>query len=252
MIRQSIRAIAALAALGFAPGAFAQTPPPAPAATAPTIDPARLAVARQIVLKLFPPGTYREMLGDNYQQMMSQMMESMGGMPMAQIAHLGGLTEEQVKGLGDAKMGEVMDIIDPAWRERLKLLSGDMMGEMGGLFDKLEPRIREAMARAYARDFTLDQLNEILRFLETPTGTLYAKRSLAIFMDREVVAEMTAMMPEIMKEMPAIMEAIQKRVAELPPARKIEELSDEERQRLADLLGVDVADLNDPDLVPLP
>lgn len=257
MIAKLLRIAAGVIAFGTTGTAMAQTvstPANAPAPTVkaepaplPAPDPARMAIARQIAMKVFPPGSFREMLGDNYDKMMSTVVDSMGAMPMAELAQLGGLTEEQVKDLGEAKMSEVMDIIDPAWRERLKLMT-DVTGSMVDTFEKLEPRIREAMARSFAREYTIDQLTEIMRFLDTPTGAAFGKKVMMVMTQRDVADELAAMMPEIMKEMPAAMEAQRAKIEALPERRKIEELSDEDRQRLADLLGVDVADLNDPDL----
>lgn len=262
MIRGLATGIATTAALGLAGAAAAQTvpvppaPPVQPASPAPpplpAPDPARLAVAQRVVLKMFPPGSYREMLGENFRNMMSSMFDSVASIPFSTIAGIGGLTEDQVKAMGDAKMGEVMDILDPAWRERMKLMTTDLWGSTGDLLDRLEPRVREAMARAYAREFTVEQLNEILRFLETPTGARFAKQSLLVYTGRDVTDEMAALMPEIMKEIPTLMAGQQAKIEALPPRRRIEDLSDDERQRLASLLGVDVADLNEPELEPAP
>jgi hypothetical protein len=49
-----------------------------------------------------------------------------------------------------------------------------------------------------------------------------------------------------------VVAAQQAKIEALPPRRKIEDLSDDDRKRLADLLGIDVADLNEPELEPAP
>lgn len=229
----------------------AASPAQAAPAPAPAPDPARLAVARQIALKMLPPGTMREVLSQSYPEMMEAMGGSMGEIPISEIMQIGGLSEEDAKKLGDAKLHEVMDIVDPAWRERFKITTTDLMAAVTDMMEKLEPGMREAMARVYARDFTLPQLEEILRFLETPAGTLFGKKSFTIGADPEVTAELAKLMPEMMKAMPELMVEQQRKLDELPPRRKIEELSDEDRQKLADLLGVDVADLNETQLEPI-
>ncbi|MES2442642.1 MAG: hypothetical protein V4574_07405 [Pseudomonadota bacterium] len=247
----TIRGAAALAALLLSGTALAQTPPaPAPAASAP--DPARLAAARQVVAKLLPNGSYKKMMGQNFDAMIDTMTGSMNDMPIAEIARIGGLSEEQARELGDARIGEVMAIYDPAWRERLKRMQSAMMGAMGDMMGTFEPRIQEAMARAYARDFTLAQLADLNLFFATPSGARYAERSLQIFMDPEVIKEMGAMMPELMKQMPSLMEQVQAATADLPKPRKIDDLSDAERKRLAELLDVPVGELKEPDGAPLP
>ena len=231
--------------LAAAPSLPAQTTPAVPQ-TASAPDAERLAAARAVVLKLLPPGAYERMLGESFDSMMDAMIDSMGTLPLGQIARIGGITEEQAAKIGEASIEEMMGIYDPHWRERAKLTTTGMMSEMGELMGKFEPQVRDAMARAYARDFTLEELTELLRFFETPAGAHYAERSLQIYSDKEVVAEMSGMMPEIMREMPAIIEKVKKLEATLPPRRRIEELTGAERRRLGEILGVSPDELKDP------
>jgi hypothetical protein len=113
-----------------------------------------------------------------------------------------------------------------------------MMAEMGTLMADFEPAIRDGLARAYAKRFTPKQLGELNRFFATPTGKAYAADSMVIFMDPEVMTAMTQAMPVMTKQMPAIMSKVEAATADMPPARKPEELNPEERSRLAELLGV--------------
>jgi hypothetical protein len=255
MTIRSMLAAAAALALVSGGGAYAQTAPQPAAAPVPVAidvpDPARMAVARDIAVRLFPLGSYKKMLGESYDKMMDGMMDSAMQMPMNEIARLGGLDEGAVAKMSPAKLSEVMAIYDPSWRERMRISMSMMTVSMGDIMAKFEPRMQEAMARAYARDFTMPQLTELRAFLVTPTGALYADRSLAIFMDREVTKEMQALMPEIMAQMPTMMEKMKEAEAKLPPRRKIEDLSDADRKRLADLMGVKVENLDDPDRIPL-
>jgi hypothetical protein len=233
--------------------AMAQTAPapqptPAPAAVA-APDPARMAIARQVAAKLLPLGSYKKMMGQGFDQLMASMTGSMMDMPVADLAKLGGLEEDKVRELGEAKLSEVMAIYDPHWRDRMKLSTDAGMELVLDIMTELEPRMQEAMARVYARDFAIAQLGELNAFLSSPTGVLYADKALAIFMDPEVMKEMAAMMPAMMERMPAFMEKMQEAEAGLPPRRKIADLSDADRNKLAELLGVKVEELDDPEKV---
>lgn len=246
-MKPALRLAFAGALLVLSPAAALAQTTPAPLATpVPAPDPARLALAHQVAVKLFPLGSYKKMLGENFEKMMDGMADSFTEMPVSTISQIAGLSQDQVKDLGDVKIGQVMDLYDPHWRERMKLGSSAVFKLMADMMSEFEPRMQEALARAYANNFTLGQLDELLAFLNTPTGSLYADRSLAIFMDPEVLAETKAMMPELTKKMPEMMKEMQEEQASLPPPRRIEDMSPEDRKKLAGLLGVKVENLDDP------
>lgn len=229
--------------------AQAQTAPAKPVvsaapATAP-VDPARLAVSQRLVARLVPEGIYKKLFDTVFNGMMDQIFGEVGEMPVAEIAKLGGLSQEQAKALGDAKMREVMEIYDPAWRERQKRMMQAFAAGMGDVMVKLEPAIRSALSRAYAREFTVDELTDLDRYFATPTGAHYAAQSLIIAMGPEMTKAMTDMMPEMMSAMPVLMQRAREATADLPPVRKLDDLSPTERKKLADLLGVDPEKLED-------
>lgn len=197
-----------LSALALAIAAPGQTAPtPAPTTAAP--DPARLAVAQKVVSKLVPEGVYLRMMRDAYPQMMDAMIAQMSGISADQLGEGKGKTLEQAAAEKD-----------PAFRERLKIMTRVMGEEMGKLMDKLEPRVRAALGKSFARRFTLQQLNDLDGFFATPSGTAFAKDYLLTFMDPEMMQEMSAAAPEMMRAMPAIMERVEKETAHLPPAPK--------------------------------
>lgn len=182
----------------------------APTTTTAAPDPARLAVAQKVVAKLVPQGVYLRMMRDAYPQMMEAM-----------IAQMSGISAEQ---LGEEGKGKTLEQAaaekDPAFRERMKIMTRVMGEEMGKLMDKLEPRVRAALGKSFARRFTLQQLNDLDGFFATPSGTAFAKDYLLTFMDPEMMQEMSAAAPEMMRAMPAIMERVEKETAHLPPAPK--------------------------------
>jgi hypothetical protein len=178
-----------------------------------TPDPARLAVADKVVVKLVPQGTYLRMMRDAFPQMMDAMIARMSGMTAADLGEKdkSGKTLEQ---LAAEK--------DPAFRERMTILTRVMGEEMGKLMDGLEPRVRVALGKSFARRFTLQQLNDLDAFFATPSGSAFAKDYLLTFMDPEMMQEMSAATPEIMRAMPAIMQRVEKETAHLPPPTKPE------------------------------
>lgn len=204
-----IRSLILSAALSAAVPAFAQT------TTVPStqVDPARLAAAERVVLALVPPGTYMRMMRDQFPAMMDGVMAQMMGMSAADLGAPGadGSTVPVGKAIAEG---------DPHFRERMSIMTKVMGEEFGTVFDKLEPRLRAGLSRAFARKFTTAQLNELDAFFATPTGKAFAGEYLATFMDPEVMQEMMAATPELMKAMPAIMAKVEKATAHLPPPPK--------------------------------
>lgn len=231
-----------LALLSAVP-AFAEAQSPAPAASAAPIDPARLAAARPVVEKFLPAGTYKRMMGETMSKMMDGMMGSMMKLPLRQIAAVSGLSEKQLGKISDASLEQVTAIVDPHFHERTKLGMDAMFGAMADMMDGFEPRVRDALTRAYARKFETGELNEINGFFKTPAGGKFAGEYMSMFMDPEIMNEMMGLMPEMMKKMPEMIGKAEKATASLPKARKYSDLSRSERDQLAKLLGVKPDDL---------
>lgn len=208
-------------------------------------DPARVTAARPVVDKLFPVGTYRRMMGGTMSKMMDSMVGGVMKMPIAQIARIGGVSTDKLTGMSEASLEEVSTIIDPHFRERTKLGMDAMMGSMTDLMDGFEPNVRNALTRAYARKFDVRQLGEINAFFATPTGNRFASDYMSMMMDPDIMNEMQALMPELMKKIPDMAEKAKKATESLPPPRKASDLSNAEKTKLAQLLGIKTSDLKD-------
>lgn len=198
----------ALALAVAAPAIAAQTAPETGTAKT-AIDPARLALAKQTVEALIPPGTLQGM-----------MRNSMAGAEQAMIGGMFDMKGSDLGATGDGKdksLREVMAEKDPHFEERMRITNRVMADEMAVLFGKMEPRMKAGMARAYARRFTVAELTEINRFFASPAGSSFARQSFEMTTDPEITSEMMAFMPEMMKEMPAITEKLKKATAHLPP-----------------------------------
>ena len=229
--------LASIALMSAAP-AVAQAPS-VPAAAAP-IEPARLAAAKTIAAKLLPAGTYRTMMDGTLTQMMSGMTDQMMDLPLRDIMGMTGQSEADLKKLGPATLKQVMAIVDPAFQQRTKILMDTMMPAIVDLMETMEPQVRDGLAEAYARRFSVAQLGELNRFFETPTGAQYAGQSMLVYTDPAVMSRMQAMTPELMKAMPGIIEKVKAASATLPPARTKEDLTAAEKKQLAALLGTSV------------
>ncbi|WP_156404851.1 hypothetical protein [Sphingomonas sp. Root241] len=212
IVRAQGSTIALALALALPGAAAGQTVPPAALQTAPA-DPARLAVAGKVVAKLVPQGVYLRMMRDAFPQMMDAMIGQMSGLTPTELG------EEDTRG---KTLEQIAAERDPAFRERMTIMTRVISDEMGKVMDKLEPRVRVALGKSFARRFTLQQLGEMDAFFATPTGAAFAQDYLLTFMDPEMVQEMSAAAPEMMRVMPAVMKRIEKETAHLPPPTKPE------------------------------
>ena len=219
-----------------APQAFAQDDTQASAAARTTVD------------YLFPEGSYARLMKSSMDAMMGPMMESISSLPMRDLAQMAGVPEERLLKLDEETLGEVTEILDPHYKERFTVSMNAMMGGMSGLMTQFEPAMRDGLTEAYANRFSASQLAEINAFFATPTGSAYAAESMAIFMDPAVVGKMQEMIPAMMEQIPALTQDMMEATADLPPPRQPSDLSEAERARLAELLGVEVDDLRDAPL----
>ncbi|AQR74894.1 hypothetical protein BXU08_15610 [Sphingomonas sp. LM7] len=164
----------ALAALVPAAGAGAQTAPPVAAAP----EPARL-VAAQALIEKFMPGDRRDAM---IEQMLRPMLENMRG-AMFDDAMFGDIKS-------DPKLSAAVDGFVKAEFERAIVLMKATM-----------PAMMDAMARAYARRFTLDQLQSLNAFFDTPAGRAYAEQAPSLMGDPDVLAAQRMMMTQAMAGM---------------------------------------------------
>ncbi len=234
-MRSTFGALGCALALVAAP-AIAQVQP-AKAAPVAAPDPARLAVAQELADKLVQPGMYQRMLGENFNRMMDAMLGSAAQIPLRDVAQMGGMTEKEVSQLGDTTLREVMEVYDPNWQERQRRMVRGMMGELGKVLSAFEPRIRTAIGRAYAREYSLAELQELKRFFATPAGDHYARTAMDLMMGPEMSQAAAEAVPEMMKQMPAVVQAAQAAAKDLPPPRKPADLTSAEREKILKLLG---------------
>lgn len=152
--------------------ASAQTAPTAAAAP----DPARLAAAQALIGKIMPADRLDAMVDQMVRPMIDNMRETLIDGP--QFASLRS---------GNPKFGPAFDAFVKSELEHSIATTKAAM-----------PALVEAMARAYARRFTLDQLQAISAFFDTPAGRAYAEQAPTLMSDPDILAAQRAMMNDTM------------------------------------------------------
>jgi hypothetical protein len=163
-----VRLLLPLAALAIAWPAAALAQASQPATTQPAgsgvaapLDQQSVPLGQQIYDVMFPP----EVRDAKMRQLMVTMLEqAKGTISLPKI-----FEEPGLKHLMDDAFNSIPD-------------------RMGELMHEYQPRLREAMARAYAREFAASELESVLTFARTPAGKHYLERSTAIMGDSDVAA----------------------------------------------------------------
>jgi hypothetical protein len=144
------------------------------------VDPARLAEARKVIDAVMPPATRDQMFESMIGALMKNMMQGIMQNPDFQTAL-------------DRKPG-ARDVFNRFVERQQELGLADLRANMPGMID--------AMARAYARRFTVEQLRDIAAFFETPTGKAYTAQVGQIMADPDVAAWQQSLMARSMARAP--------------------------------------------------
>jgi hypothetical protein len=143
--------------------------------------------------------------------------------------------------LDPSKRAAVTQMLDKNYAERAKLIRDAVNPVFEKLASVIEPPMREGMSRAYARKFNPAQLTELNRFFTTPAGAFYASEIFALQMDPEMVQSMAAALPKMFDSMKSFDKDFGKdaeaKMKALPKPRRLDQLSDAELDKLAQLLG---------------
>ena len=225
----------AAALLSASPALAQNAPAPLPTHEA---APADLALGREIAAKLLPAGTYQRMMGGTMSKMMGGITDQMTTMPIGPFLKSAGLPPADAARLDKVTIRQIMDIVDPAYQQRMRIMMPVMMQQMGEVMAEFEPQMRDGLAQAYATHFNSVQLGDIDRFLNTPSGSAFAAQNLTMAADPAVMQKMQAFLPKLMQQMPVIMQKAVAATAGLPKAKTAATLTDDDRAKLAKLLGV--------------
>ncbi|VAW05367.1 hypothetical protein MNBD_ALPHA04-161 [hydrothermal vent metagenome] len=193
------------------------------------IDATRLAAAETTVDHLFPLGTYERMMKGTMDQLMDSMLAGVSGIAVGDIADAAGrpnngmTEEEKAKSIGEIAKGA-----DPYFEERMKISTKVMMNEMVDLMTTMEPAIRTALSKIYARKYSVSQLGEMNAFFATETGSAFARDYMMVFVDPEMMQSMMSMVPEMMSAMPDIMKKVEEATKHLSPPKNAQVVATEE------------------------
>ncbi len=211
------------------------------------IEPALLSKGERIAAAVVPKGSYRKIMAETFKKVVEPMMEGIDEIPMSVIAGFAGVSEEEIKLKDGAKLSDLMIIIDPYYKQHNRVMMSKISDIMIDLSDDIEPSIRNGMARAYARRFSADDLETVAQFYETEAGAKFAGESLSIYASPEVMSASMEMMPQFMERFFGAMEEITEGEGDIPPPRKFGDLSEEERNKLSELMGIEREDMSGSD-----
>ncbi len=171
-----------------------QTPP----AAAGAIDPARLAAARRVVDVIFPAPQREQMMAAIVGSFDATIKRSLMNVP--DVARL-----LEVEPRARPVFDRFIEKQQAKSAQRLKV----------GL-----PGMVDAMGRAYARRFTVAQLDEMQAFFATPTGQIYIAQSATIMGDPDVSAWQSKLMTDNVASLGPDMKVFLEELTALAPAGK--------------------------------
>jgi hypothetical protein len=131
------------------------------------VDAAKLAVARQIIATAYPPSYQAKLFGPVLQQLMGRVRAGMRLPP----------------GFDDPGLHKIFDDFLSSMPQR-----------MLPVMERNFPLMLDAIAHAYAREFSSEELASILAFAETPAGHHYFARSSEVMADPDVGNVLTAVL----------------------------------------------------------
>ncbi|HEY8604300.1 hypothetical protein [Tsuneonella suprasediminis] len=204
----------------------------------------RLPLAKKIVDKMVPPGTYGEMMGSMFNKIIGPMMSEFEGASASDVAKQIGLDAGEID-LDSDQLAEVSALLDPAWQERRKLEMTTVQGAMGKMMTAMEPGVRAALSEAYAVYFDQKELTDIDAFFSTDSGVAFARKSFTMSSDPRFIAATMKALPDAMGALADMEEEVKTATAALPPLRGWADLSDEQRARLSELTGLSARELEE-------
>ncbi len=187
----------------------------------PEPEPARLALANNVMTGFMPAGSFSRMtdqMTDNlmlgiYDRMMAMTgteLSNAVGMPIA-TGPDAALTLRQKASKGD-----------PMFEARIKAYAGAFKDQMRETMALVEPRMRQGMARAMARRFDATQLADLNRFFASDTGRAFGHDMLLLWIDGDVYRGVFATLPEMMRAMPKSAERFAAIDKQYPWPKKVE------------------------------
>jgi len=204
---------------------------------------ARLPAATSVAASLVPEGVYGEMMGQMMDSFLSPILEMAqsdgGGMSASELTEYTGLYGQDLEGLTAEERIELTRMFDPVYETRTKAQFDMIVGAADAVFAALEPGVRDGLAKAYASRFEAGELDALNAFFATPVGAKYARQSLVINTDPQVISGMMQSIPSLLEQLPVLMASFEDAEAGLPEPRGYDDLTPSEQRRASEILGVD-------------
>ncbi len=182
MIRNLLVALVLTATPAVVTSASAQSPEQGGA-----VDPARLAAAKRTIDVMMPPAQRRAMFEAMLNPMLANMQQAI-------------LSSPDIRTALDA---------DPKAKATLDAFLAGQQQKTIALLQAELPAMFAIMERAYARRFTVTQLDEITAFFSTPTGRLYMDESMKLPADPELLGWQRDLMQRSMADSQKDIEKLQ-------------------------------------------
>ncbi|MEL7730055.1 DUF2059 domain-containing protein [Citromicrobium bathyomarinum] len=210
---------------------------------------ARLPVATSIAASLVPEGVYGEMMGQMMDSFLSPILEMAemdgGGMSASDLTEYTGLHGQDLDSLTQEERIELTEMFDPVYETRSTAQFDMIVSTADAVFATLEPGVRDGLAKAYASRFDATELAELQAFFATPVGAKYARQSMVINTDPQVISGMMQSIPSLLEQLPVLLEGFEDAEAGLPEPRGYEDLTPSEQRRASEILGVDQLELRE-------
>lgn len=168
----------------------------------PDPDPARLALARETTMTMFPKGAYAHAMQGFTDRMVDRVLD-MSEADFAAMVPPGKQKKDAAPSTEPLRL--MLAKKEPNFDAKLaavRAFVGTMLVKFG---DVAEPKFREGMSRALARKFDARQLGEIRSFLATPTGAAYGQEMVGLWFEPDVMRGSFDLIPDMMKMMPDMM-----------------------------------------------
>jgi len=207
---------------------------------------ARLPAAQGLIETMLPDGFYAKMMGEMMSSTLQPLMSMISG-PQAANMILGGRLNVEpsvTEALSEDEKIELATLLDPSFAERGSMMQNMLQDIMVETAVMIEPGFKQGMAKAYAVRFDDAQLADIAAFFETPTGAHYARENIRLMADPQVMSASMQAMPAMMQQFGDLGAKMEEAMAALPPERGVEDLNQAERDRMAELLGVEESSLD--------
>lgn len=204
----------------------------------------RLPAALALIDLIMPPGTMGQLMGPLLQGASNPLALATADQPVQILAQKLGMASQDLSDLSESQVEAALSVLDPAWRERARREAEAAPAMAARMMSVVEPALRQVMAELYAIYFTDQELSAIGRFFATPEGATYARQSIRIGTDPRLVTAMMQQLPAMMEAAASIETEMAGLTSDLPPARRLADLSRNERKALARLLGITAEDLD--------